>query len=114
MSHSPLSISIVLSLMLGVALGCGWNDASASTSAGKAGAASSSGSGGAADSCYNYGDFDGTMPIVSFTADVLPILRRSCGISTSCHGSVTHTAKGQHYYGPKLKNMDGTPRSPTI
>jgi len=50
-------------------------------------------------SCYDYAAFDGTAPAVAFTADVLPILRTSCGLSNSCHGSEA-APMGQPYLGP--------------
>jgi hypothetical protein len=34
--------------------------------------------------------------------DVLPLFRRSCGVSTSCHGSMNAPTPAQHYLGPSL------------
>jgi hypothetical protein len=50
-----------------------------------------------ATACYDYASFVET-PNVSFATDVLPILRRSCGLAAACHqnnpGSLT-----QPYFG---------------
>ena len=43
---------------------------------------------------------DLSTPAVGFTAEVLPLLRRSCGLSNSCHGSATSSA-ADLYLGPK-------------
>ncbi|MRG97310.1 hypothetical protein [Polyangium spumosum] len=52
------------------------------------------------DTCYDYGSFDKTSPAVTFTGDVLPIFRNSCGIGgAACHGAVVGQA-GQPYLGP--------------
>lgn len=68
-----------LSLLLGafglVAAACGSSSSSGGTGAGSA-----------AGDCYDYSTFDGTSPTVTFSADVLPIFRGSCGISSACHG----------------------------
>jgi hypothetical protein len=48
---------------------------------------SSSGSGGSApNDCFDYSSFNGMSPSASFSTDVLPILRQSCSLSSSCHG----------------------------
>ncbi len=58
------------------------------------------------DSCgpqacpYDYAKFDGQSPTVSFDADVLPILRQGCGLSSVCHGDPAKSAAGL-YLGPK-------------
>lgn len=54
--------------------------------------------GGAEPGCYDYESFDGKSTTVAFKADVLPILRRSCGLSSSCHSSESGPP-GQHFYG---------------
>jgi hypothetical protein len=36
---------------------------------------------------------------VSFKADVLPIMRQSCGLSSSCHGEQAAAPPAQHFYG---------------
>jgi len=56
--------------------------------------------------CFDYGGFDSTERVVAFEADVLPLLRTSCGLSSSCHGSPTST---RPYLGPKLAD----PLTPT-
>jgi hypothetical protein len=64
---------------------------------------SSAGSGSSDGDCGDYATFDGTSPTVQFKADVLPIFRQSCGISSSCHGSASPPPPpGQHYLGPAV------------
>ena len=74
---------------------------------------SSSGTGGAggteAPLCFDYTGYDGTTPTTSFAADVLPVFRTSCGLSSSCHGTEGGHPLEQHYLGPKLKDPDPTP-----
>ena len=68
---------------------------------------SSNGSGGSAPSgCFDYTAFDGMSPKVTFSKDVLPIFRNSCGFS-SCHGNASPTESARHYYGPG--NSEPTP-----
>ncbi len=43
---------------------------------------------------------DLTTPKVGFTSQVLPLFRRSCGLSSTCHGSPTSSASDL-YLGPK-------------
>jgi hypothetical protein len=45
---------------------------------------------------------------VSFSTDVLPIFRTSCGLSSSCHGEETPPTPAQHYYGPALADAAPT------
>lgn len=81
-------------------------DTTTSSSSGEA-ASSSSGSGGSSESgCFNYAGFDGMSPKVTFSKDVLPIFRNSCGFS-SCHGNASPTESTRHYYGPG--NSEPTP-----
>lgn len=47
---------------------------------------SSSGGGSNAGDCFDYSSFNGMSPTVSFSAQVEPIFRNSCGLSSSCHG----------------------------
>ena len=61
------------------AFGLGAAACSSSTSTG-------SGGSGTAGDCYDYSSFDGMSPSTSFGTDVLPILRQSCALSSSCHG----------------------------
>jgi hypothetical protein len=44
---------------------------------------------------------------VSFETDVLPIFRLSCGLSSSCHGSLT-SSQADLYLGPKNSAADPT------
>lgn len=63
---------------------------------------STNGAGGGASNkpaCFDYSGFDGSTPAVSFQNDVLPILRRSCGLSSSCHGTSSNPP-GYVYLGP--------------
>lgn len=54
-----------------------------------------------APSCpIDYAGLDLTTPSVSFAADVFPLFRRSCGLSSVCHGSQSSSAAGL-YLGPK-------------
>jgi hypothetical protein len=46
-------------------------------------------SGGSNSDCFDYSGFAGTTPTVSFSHDVLPIFRTSCGVSSVCHGCDT-------------------------
>jgi len=48
---------------------------------------------------FDYSTFDSTIP-VSFETEVFPIFRRSCGLSSSCHGSELKPSAGL-YIGPK-------------
>jgi hypothetical protein len=90
-----------LSLLFGafgiVTVACG-GSSSATGSTGTAGGSPT----GPANDCFDYSTFDGGSPAVSFKADVLPIWRLSCGLSTSCHGNPSPTVVGQHYYGPPM------------
>ena len=61
-----------------------------------------------ADGCFDYACFKGDSPTVSFKADVLPILRNSCALSTSCHNSEADKG-GQHYLGTKKSDPEPTP-----
>lgn len=54
--------------------------------------------------CYDYSSFNGTSRTVSFATDVLPIFRKSCGLSAACHGAESGPA-GQPYLGPP--ELDG-------
>jgi hypothetical protein len=58
--------------------------------------------------CFDYAGFDGTMPATSFSADVLPAFRTSCGISGTCHGNPSGLP-GQPYLGPKNGDPAPTP-----
>ncbi|MDC3957262.1 hypothetical protein [Polyangium jinanense] len=64
------------------------------------GVAGCSDEGTADDTCYDYGSFDKAAPAVTFSGDVLPIFRNSCGLGgASCHGAVAGQP-GQPYLGP--------------
>ncbi|GMV18940.1 MAG: hypothetical protein HS104_35315 [Polyangiaceae bacterium] len=54
-----------------------------------------------APSCpIDYAGLDLATPSVSFANDVFPLFRRSCGLSSVCHGSQSSSAAGL-YLGPK-------------
>lgn len=73
-----------------------------------AAACGSGGSGGGSGVCFDYADFAGDSPAVSFKTDVLPILRTSCGLSASCHGSESPPSPAQPYYGASLSSGEMT------
>jgi hypothetical protein len=78
------------------------------------GSGGSGGGGGAApDPCYDYSSFDGKSPTKQFKADVLPIFRRSCGLSESCHGPDStgniNLPPNQKYLGPPIGGKNPTP-----
>jgi hypothetical protein len=83
-----LALASIAALALGAA-GCGGEDGD--------------------DSCYDYASFTGATPAVSFSADVLPIFRNSCGLSGACHGTQAGPA-GQPFLGPP--NSAGPDTSP--
>lgn len=68
-------------------------------------ACSSESSGDEAPICFDYSGYDGASPAVSFKADVLPIMSRSCGLSGSCHGGGASLAQG--FFAPS--SSDGAP-----
>jgi hypothetical protein len=72
-------------------------------SGGGGGAGGGGTGGGASAACFDYAGYDGTTPAVHFQADVLPIFRLSCGLSSSCHGNQAGSG-GQHFYGPKTSD----------
>src|SRR5262249_42280391 len=103
-SFLHLTSVLALSLVAGAGssfVGCG----------GSGGGTGGGGGGSGTPGCFDYSSFDGMTPEVHFAADVLPILRGSCGLSTSCHGNENGSG-GQHYYGPK--NSDPTPTADQI
>jgi hypothetical protein len=81
------------------------------------GSSSSASSGGASD-CYDYTGFVATTPTVTFSADVLPIFRNSCAISTACHGCDDTAMPGctSSTYQPFLGTLqtDGVPSTAQV
>jgi hypothetical protein len=82
------------------------------------GGSSASGSGGGSNQtgdCFDYTGFAATTPTVTFSAEVLPIFRRSCGISTACHGCDNMGTPGctspgyQPYLGTSMTDSAPTP-----
>lgn len=97
MHTAPSLVSAVTALVLGLT--------SVVAACGGGGGGTGGGTGGNAPAgCFDYASFDGTSSAVSFSADVLPILRNSCGLSSSCHGNESGPG-GQHFYG--LANSAG-------
>ncbi|MFO0589137.1 MAG: hypothetical protein U0441_16415 [Polyangiaceae bacterium] len=92
-----LSSSVVLFTSLGIAALSG---AALSTAGCGGGSGGSGGGGGGTATCPDYSKFDGTMPVVSFKTDVLPVFQRSCGLSTSCHGDPNMPSQDRPYFGP--------------
>lgn len=76
-----------LVLLAGLAAGCGGEEAAPEGCAAPACPVDTSG-------------VDLSSPTVSFAAEVLPLFRQSCGLSSACHGSSTSSAAGL-YLGPK-------------
>ncbi|XXX77745.1 hypothetical protein WMF30_03085 [Sorangium sp. So ce134] len=58
----------------------------------------------AATECFDYGQFDGATPEVSFATDVLPVFQRSCSFSSTCHGAEAGSA-GFTYLGPAVSEQ---------
>jgi hypothetical protein len=81
-------------------------------SSGGGGAGGGGGGGGSANDCFDYTGFDTMSPTVQFSADVLPIFRTSCGISSACHGcdeSVDSNCTNsgyKPYLGPSMSDPD--------
>ena len=110
-------VRVVVALTVALAVAACGDDASSSSTTGgtttATGAGGSTGTGtgtgGAAStgSCFDYASYDGTTPATTFKAEVLPVLRRSCGLSTSCHGAESAPA-GQPYLGPAQSAGDIT------
>jgi len=101
-SNFFLSLSFVGAALLmgatGTLTACGGSDTSGSGGGGTSGGAD----------CFDYSSFDGMSPAVSFSADVLPIFRGSCGLSASCHQ--TDPGNGaQHFLGTPNSSGDMTP-----
>ena len=113
MANARLTIPLLFSLLASVAVGLGGSLAGCggdSTSGGGNGGGGGAGGGAcgpSADGCFDYSCFKGDGPAVTFKADVLPILRTSCGLSPSCHNSENGPG-GQHYLGPKLSDPEPT------
>lgn len=80
-----------------------------STGCGGSGGAGGSGGGGGTGgsggsevgACFDYSQFDGTTPAVSFKTDVLPIFQLSCGASASCHGDPGAPFDNRPFFGLK-------------
>jgi hypothetical protein len=90
--------------------GCGSSSSGGTTSSTSSTTTAGGGGGGAggAPACFDYAGWKGDSPATAFKADVLPLFRRSCGLSSSCHGS-EQAPPGQPYLGPPLSAGDPTP-----
>lgn len=94
--NARLTILLPLSLALAIPLsfvGCG--DDTDTTAGGSA-------------ECFDYASFDTMSPAVTFSGDVLPIFRQSCGLSTSCHQSESGPV-AQPFLGPATSAGEATP-----
>jgi hypothetical protein len=104
-------------IALGAAAAGGNTTGCGGGSSGSGGGAGGKG-GGSADPCFDYSSFDGTTPKKTFKADVLPIFRRACGLSESCHGPDStgqiHLPENQKYLGPPVGGKDPTPAQITM
>lgn len=104
----------LLALSAAPLAGCGGDDTGDetngdSTSSGGSGSSSGGGPCGVDGAgCFDYSSFDGSTPAVSFKADVLPILRQSCGLSSACHGNQSNPTGDRPYLGPALKDGEAT------
>jgi hypothetical protein len=94
----PMKMALIVASLAGasLALGAGCGGGGSSGDGGKGGGGGEGG--GAADACFDYTSFKGDSPTVTFSTEVLPIFRNSCGLSSSCHG--TNPPPGQPYLGP--------------
>lgn len=101
-TSSFLRLGSVLSLALAASAGSSFIGCGGGSGGG------SGGGGGGTPGCFDYTAYDGTSPAVSFKTDVLPILRTSCGLSSSCHGTESGGPSGQHYYGPSISGPEPT------
>jgi len=97
-----LSFSLISAAALALSAMSSLTACGGETTGGTGGGSSSGGA-----DCFDYANFDGTMPAVSFATDVLPIFRNSCSVSNSCHQSETASAP-QHYLGPSNSQPDPT------
>jgi hypothetical protein len=103
---------VLTSAAAALGAGCGDNGNSSGSGSGSSGGGGSDagggGSGGSAPmgACYDYTTFKADDPLVSFSMQVLPLLRRSCGLSDSCHGAPNPPTPAQHYLGPKLTDPE--------
>ncbi len=99
MQNQRLLLSLLpFSLLLGA---LGVVSAACSGSSSSSGSGAAGGGSAAGGDCFDYSSFDAGAS-VSFSNDVVPIWRVSCGLSMSCHGNPTPTVAGQHYYGPAM------------
>lgn len=95
-----ISFSVLLTSVLAVSATS--FTAVSTTGCGGDGGGGGGGGGGAGDqACFDYSKFDGESPTVSFKTEVFPIFRRSCGITTGCHGDPNQPDEKRPYLGPK-------------
>jgi hypothetical protein len=94
MRASIASLCFVLAAVPASILSASCSSTSGGTTPTEGGSSSSgsSSSGGGNSGCGYKSTADLTMPMVSFSKDVLPIFEHSCGLSSSCHGDTTDRA----------------------
>jgi hypothetical protein len=106
-SSPPSRVVLALAVVVASLAACKSSGAGGTGGGGGAG-------GGAASDCFDYTGFNSMSPAVQFSADVLPILRTSCGISSACHGcdesvDPNCTTSGyKPYLGPSITDPDPT------
>jgi hypothetical protein len=106
MNRTFVKLGLVLGA-LGSLFGVGACSSSSSSDAGDGGTTSSSsssgsgsGSGSDAGLCAYGANADLTMPTVTFSHDVQPVLQLSCSIGgAACHGSPVDTTQGRPFFG---------------
>jgi hypothetical protein len=108
-----MALLMVLLTSASAALGGGCGSKVSGSSSGDGGSGGGGdGGAGAANECFDYNDFRADFPLVSFSKEVLPLFRRSCGLSASCHQSLSAPLPAQHFLGPNISDPD--PDMPTI
>ena len=93
-----MKMALLVASLAGASLALGAGCGKGGSSGGDGGKGGGGEGGGGADECFDYSTFKGDSPAVSFSTEVLPIFRNSCGLSSSCHG--TNPPPGQPYLGP--------------
>jgi len=85
------------------------SSSSSTSSSSSSGSTSSSGSSGSGCTAYNPGTIDLTTPVISFKNDVVAgVFNKSCGLSTSCHGSATASQAGLFLGGKTAAGSDAS------
>lgn len=92
---------VLLFCLVGVPLATGGASALSGCGGGGGTGGGGGGSGSTGDACFDYTTFKADST-VTFKDKVLPLMQRSCGISTSCHQSESPSNAAQHYFGPAM------------